>query len=752
MKISMNFIEARSEFNTDSKYIPQPYFRRKFEVKAEPVSAELIIGSLGYYEVHINGKNITKGEMAPYRSNPDHYVYFDRYDIADLLTEGNNVLSAILGNGIQNTVMKTWGGTHFPWRSAPAVSFQITLKYTDGSEETIVSDEQTLCSDSPIIFNDFHLGEYYDARLEQPGWDTVDFDDSSWTAALPRHNPRGEARICDVEPIKVIGEMKPVSITECDGGYIYDFGVNEAGLCRLHINGKEGQKIVTRYFEILVNGKPYYQNIRFKDGARTQEDEYTCAGGEAIHTPRFTYHGFQYVYVTGITSEQATPELLTYLIIHSDLEKRGSFSCDNKIINKIQEATVRSDLSNFHYIPTDCPQREKNGWTADAALSAEQMILNITPEKSWKEWLRNIYRSMCENGIIPGIVPTGDWGYDDYNGPCWDCVLAWIPYFTYQYRGDREVLEDAATPIIRYLNYLYTLIDERGLIESPGGMGDWAQTGRPSGRAFRTPVIVTDSIISMDIARKAAFIYDELGMSEHAEFARILEKRLYDGIREHLIDFETGIVHGDTQTGQAMVIFYGLVEGVEKKKVLDYLLTHIGWDKEHMNVGVHGGRVLFRVLCDNGYADLAFKMIARTDYPSYGNWIARGATTLWEFFDAEGCGKIDSLNHHFWGDVSAWFYRYLAGMDINPTASDINNVNIAPIFVDEVNHVAAEHLLPAGLLAVEIKRDDDKGIINISCPARLHGDMILPDGWMFESAQNTVPLENGCFKILKKSI
>ena len=749
MRIPMNFICARHDFNTAEKYIPQPYFRRGFEVKAGLISASLLISALGYYEVHINGRDITKGEMAPYRSNPDHYVYFDSYDITNLLTEGENVLAALLGNGIQNTVMKTWGGTHFPWRSAPAVSFEITLKYADETVEKIISDENTLCSNSPIIFNDFHLGEYYDARLEQPGWDCVDFDDDTWTGAFPVIAPRGEARFCEAEPIRVIAEIKPVSITEFDGGYIYDFGVNEAGLCRLSINGKPGQKIVTRYFETLVDGKPHYMNIRFRDNARMQEDEYTCAGGEAVHTPKFTYHGFKYVYVTGITPEQATPELLTYLIIHSDLAKRGSFSCDNETINKIQEATVRSDLSNFHYITTDCPQREKNGWTADAALSAEQMLYNIEPEISWRQWLHNIYRAMDNNGIVPGIVPTGDWAYDDYNGPCWDCIIAWLPYHIYKYRGDKTVIREAATPLFNYLNRLYSQIDERGLIETPPGMGDWAQVGRPSGRAFRTPVVVTDSIISLDIARKAAFIFDELSMPEHAEFARKLEKRLYDGIRANLIDYETGIVHGDTQTAQALVLYHGLVEGEEKKKVLDYLLTHIGWEKEHMNVGVHGGKVLFRVLCDNGYTELAFKMIARPDYPSYGNWIARGYTTLCEFFDSEESGKIDSLNHHFWGDVSAWFYRYLAGMDINPTARDVNHVNIAPIFVEDVKQVAAEHLLPAGLLAVEIKREENCGVISIACPECVHGDILLPEGWSFEDGGSSLPLAKGCYKIVK---
>ena len=747
MNIPMNFIAARQEFNTPDKYIPQPCFRRKFEVRKGLVSAELLIGALGFYEVHINSKDITKGVLASYRANPDHYIYFDRYDITDELKEGTNVLASLLGNGTQNTVIRIWGGLRFPWRSAPALSFNITLKYEDGTEETVISDQNTLCDDSPITFNDFHFGEHYDARLEQKGWDTADFDDSAWKPSVPRLPTRGEARLCEAEPVRIHKEIKPVSITEFEDGYIYDFGVNEAGLCRLHINGTPGQRVVTSHFEIMVDGKPYYKNIRYDGCERAQEDEYICAGGEATHLPRFMYHGFRYVYVTGITPEQATPELLTYLTIHSDVRMRGSFECDDEMINKINELCIRSSLCNLQYVITDSPHREKNGWTADAALSAEQMLYNMEPENTWREWLRGVYKSMKDDGMIPGIIPTADWGYEDFNGPCWDCVLVYLPYWAYQYRKDTKVLKEAATPIFRYINYLYTLIDKNNLIEAPGGLGDWAQVGRSSGRAFKTPCIFTDSVISFDICCKAAFIFDVLGMKENAEYARKLEKRLYEGIRANLIDFNTGIVCGNTQTSQAMTIFYGLVHGEEKRKVLDHLLYLITEkDNEHMNVGVLGGKVLFRVLCEHGHHELAYRMIVRTDFPSFGNLVARGATTLWEFFDAEGA-KIDSLNHHFWSDISAWFYRYLAGLNINPTALDIDNVNIEPVFIDEIKHIKAEHILPAGKISIELRREEYRVYMTVECPDSVHGQVKIPYGWRFKDNTRVDELHSGEYVI-----
>lgn len=742
-----SFICARWEYNTKERFIPQPLFRRTFDVRKGVVSAHLTIGSLGYYEVHINGENITKGEMAPYRSNPDNYVYFDRYETTGLLKEGKNTIGVILGNGIQNSITETWEFTELPWRSAPAVSFELTVCYEDGSTDTVLSDENTLVSDSPIIFNDFHFGEYYDARLEQDGWDTADFDDSAWKNAIKIKSPRGEARLCEVEPIVIRNELKAVSITEYDGGYIYDFGENNAGLCRLKINGKSGQKILTVYFETLMDGKPYTTNIRFDahPDERYQEDEYICRGNKTeVHVPRFTYHGFRYVYVTGVAPEQATEELLTYLLISSDIKRIGDFSCSDNVVNRLQDMTLRSDISNFHYFPTDCPQREKNGWTADASLSAEQLLLNYTPEKSYSEWLLNIYKAMKPNGQLPGIIPTGTWGYDWGNGPAWDNVIVYLPYYIYMYRGDKKVLEQLSVPLMRYLTYVYSRLDENDLIEI--GLGDWCQPGRNSGN-YETPLVVTDSILTVDIARKASFFYDVLALPAQKQYADALAARVTNAIRTHLIDHESLTVKGDTQSAQAMAIYYGMFTEKEKAGALEHLLELIDKDDGHLNVGVLGGRVIFRLLAENGYADLAYNMITRPDYPSYGDWVQRGATTLFEDFRPEGA-RLNSLNHHFWGDISAWFYRYLGGIRFNPTAKDVQTLDISPCFVSKLEFAKASHCAPDGEIQSEWMRKGKNIELKISVPKVMKGSIILPDGYAFDDGETQKPLASGIYTVI----
>lgn len=748
----LHFINAGSKYSTLEEYVAAPYFRRVFEISKEIRDAKIQICGLGFYELHVNGVDITKGHLAPYRSNHDHYVYVDAYDVEANMKLGRNVIAILLGNGMQNAQGGSiWEFDKAPWRTSPQVSFELHLEYLDGEKEVIVSDALTRVHPSPIIFDDLHLGEYYDASAEIEGWDMPEYDDSQWDYAKQTAAPRGEARISEAESLKVHREIMPISITECDGGYIYDFGVNTAGVCRLCVDdGTKGQTIRLQHFEVLHDGKPFFDGIRFDymgNHDPFQEDIYYCAGrSKECYTPHFTYHGFRYVYVTGITREQARSSLLTYLEIYSDIKKIGSFECSDDIANRIQEATVQSDISNFHYFPTDCPQREKNGWTADAALSAEQMLLNLTTEKSYREWMRNIYKAINEEGKIPGIIPTTGWGYDWGNGPAWDSVLVYIPYYTYRYRGDEIILKECAIPLMRYLTYLYTRLTEDDLVEY--GLGDWCQA-RKIGADFDTPLVVTDTIMTIDIARKAEFIYEVLGMKEAEEYAKTLADRVTEAFRKHLIDPDSLIVKGDTQTAQAMALYYGMFTENEREEAFAHLLQQIERDDEYMAVGVLGGRVIFRLLADNGKADLAYHMIARPDFPSYGNWIVRGATTLWETFFEEG-GRILSMNHHFWGDVSAWFYYYPGGLHFNPTGKDIHHIEIAPCFIDKLEHARVTHLSPDGEIIVCWKREGRGICLYIQVPNDAHGHITLTQEWCFEEGDTVRELRTGVYKIKKR--
>lgn len=749
MRFPDSFIAAGSAYADLARFVPAPFFRKAFAAE-KTAQAEIVITATGFYRLFVNGRDVTKGVLAPYISSPDDLIYYDRYDVSGDLVEGENVVAVLLGNGFQNDPGGAiWDFEKAPWRGAPSFAMRLSLTAADGTTTELESDESFRVCDSPILFDDYRCGEVYDARLENEGFLCAGFDDGALGHAMRVASPRGEKRLCTADPVQVYKELKPVSVSRQGEGWRYDFGENGAGICRLNIDAAPGQRITLRYGEWLKDGELCLDNIRFPQQSELQKDfvqksVYICRAGRQTHVPSFTFNGFRYVLVEGITEEQATDALLTCLRTSSLTEQAGVFACSDEVINQIQAATLRSDASNFHFFPTDCPQREKNGWTADASLSAEQVLLNFRPERSYKEWMRSIFKALNDKGQLPGIVPTGGWGYHWGNGPAWDNVLVNLPYYTYIYRGDREILEELSTPLMRYLNYLFTRLDDRGLMEI--GLGDWCQPGVEAAD-YDAPLAVTDTILTYDIAVKAAFIYDVLEQEPQRQFALALAQRVKAAFREHLLDRESGAVQGATQTGQAMAIYYGLLTEEEKRKAFALLLRLIDDADGHFNTGVLGGKVIYRVLAENGEVDLAYHMIVRPDYPSYGNWIRRSATTLWEDFQPEG-GPVHSLNHHFWGDVSAWFYLYLAGIRVNPTGRDVSHVDIKPLFPRGLDSVTAHHDAPNGRIAVRWERTGEHQLqLHIEAAGALHGIIRLPDGWRFADGAEEKPLASGSLPV-----
>ena len=734
MKFSSKFISATKKYNT---YID---------------SAEITICGLGFYKLYINGKDITKGMLAPYISNPDHILYYDNYNIAPLLKKGKNVIGIVLGNGMLNCPGgAVWEFEKARWRSAPKVALTAELRFADGDYAEFESDESFKVSESPIWFDDLRSGVFYNALKEQDGWNISDFDDSDWENAFYCEVPRGEARLCEADPIVASKRMKPVAITkgklidyeperkldwtsleipETTEGHIFDFGINTAGVFEFKISGATpGTRVEFFTSETLdENGDlDTYNFAKFFPKYYGQRDIYICKGGEESFIPDFTYHGYRYLLVTGLEDSQISKDTITYIEAHTCLEQTGNFYCSDETANTIEKMTLTADVANFFYFPTDCPHREKNGWTGDAALSAEQMTLNFSVGNSYKEWLRNIRKAMTAEGALPGIVPTGDWGYEWGNGPAWDAVLTFLPYYTYVYTGDREIIEENATAIFRYLNYISSRRNKNGLVAI--GLGDWVQPERNAGDPT-CPIIVTDSIYCMTICEKAAYIFNELNMKAQYEFANTLYNEFREAIRKHLIDFNTMTVFSDTQTAYAMAIYYGVLEKAEIPLAAKRLAELVHQAGDLFDTGALGGRCVFHALADCGYADLAYKMISGPGFPSYGYWIDQGYTALCESFHLKG---FESLNHHFWGDVSSWYLQQVAGIRVNPNRDDLQRVDIKPNFIDTLTFAEGWHNSVNGKIFVRWDKDGDTATIKINIPDNCHGYLILPENWVVKS-------------------
>ncbi len=726
------FISATKERCSFEQHIPAPYLRKTFELDFIPDNADISICGLGFYVLYINGINITKGFLAPYISNPDHICYYDTYDIKNYLVSGENVIGLILGNGFINPFGgAVWDFDKAVWRNAPCVALELTVSNTEKSI-FIEADTSFKVKSSPIIFDELRLGEYYDANKEIPDWNKAGFDDSGWDNAIPAPAPRGFLRNGIAEPVNVTKEIKPVRILKQDNDFIYDFGENNAGVCTLKISAEKGQRIELWHGEELKDGKFDNASVIF-DRPETrfykeygQKDVYIAKGeGVEEYTPVFTYHGFRYALVKGITEEQATTELLTYKVMSSDLKTIGGFKCSDETANTLFEMVKRSDISNFYYFPTDCPHREKNGWTGDASMSAPHTVLLFDVSNSWREWLNNIRAAQAENGKLPGIIPTYDWGYNRGNGPAWDSVLFNIPYQLYKMRGNTDVIFENADAMMRYLNYIIKRRNEDGTVSI--GLGDWLPVGKEA-KDYDVPLAFTDSIMVMDMAGKAREMFRAVGFEHQANFADEIYRDFRNTIREMLIDKNTLSVKGDCQSGQAMALYYGVFEANEKEKAFKNLMEYIARKNNSFDCGFLGMHTLFHVLSEFGRSELAYEMITKKEYPSYAHLIEQGETTLVESFQPDGkpCG---SHNHHFFGDIGRWFIKCVAGLNV----LDFQNIEIKPSFIKQLSYASAYYELPQGKVSVEWKRNSDKIILNVNCPGTINNNIILPDGYIGEN-------------------
>ncbi len=757
MKLSTLFISAGKEYSTFENHIPAPCFRKEFEL-SEVKNAQLSVCGLGFYELFINGKKITKGLLSPYISNPDHILYYDVYDLKPYLNVGKNVIGIMLGNGLQNCFGAfVWGFQKARYRSAPKFALAFEAEQSDGAKVAFEATDGFVWKYSPILLDDIRIGEIYDARLELGDWANIGYNAEDWKASTPIETPRGECRVCDVDPIVVTKKLAPLSVKygkithlpdvpswipafefptdeENNGGYIYDFGTNAAGLCRLKIkNARRGQKIVLQFAETLAeDGGLDLRYMIFMPIKYAQRDIYICRGGDEEYIPTFTYHGFRYCLVMGIDKEQATSDLLTYEVMNSDLGQRATFECSNETVNKIWNATIVSDLANFYHFPTDCPHREKNGWTGDASLSAEQMVMALTPERNFREWMRNIQKSMLEDGNIPGYVPNPVWQGNGF-GVAWDNVIVNLPYYTWLYTGDRQILSENAAMIFRYLNFLKSSRSSNGLVNF--WIGDWCPTGIAQQDGYNTPNEFTGSVLSVDFCDKAIKIFDIFGMNAEKKYAEAIRESFYSAVRTAFVDTDSSKLTVDTQTAHAMAVFYDILTESEKKWAVERLVELLK-ENNAFDCGVLGLRVLFHVLSQHGYHELAYELVARREFPSYGYIVENGGTSLWEnILEVEE--NHNSLNHHFFGDVISWMMKNLAGINVNPNEDNPNHILFRPRFVQSLDYAKASYTAPAGEVRAEWHREGKEIVFNYSLPQGVTAELYAEGGWRLKECFKT---------------
>lgn len=688
---------------------PALQMRKIFTYEGEH-KAECLICGLGFYLLYINGKKVGNDVLSPAFTAYDVRSLFVRYDISNYLQKGENIVAIKLGDGYYNqTAEDNWHYYHATWRNAPRVRFEI---FQNG-ETVFASDSSWKATyDGATVHNAIRAGEYYDARKEDE-WRSLTYDDSEWQQARIVRSPGGVLEEQTMPLIREHEAFSPVRVWKSEKGWVYDFGKNIAGYIGISMRGNCGDTIVFRYAEKL-NGKEIDQsNIDFYVNTKNyQQDRYTFKGEDIeCWKPDFVYHGFQYVEVSGVDTPPEINEIKAYHV-YTDLARKGYFDSSDKLLNWIYDAGIRTFLNNYHGFPEDCPHREKCGWTGDAMNSSAYAVFNFDMRDAYYKWLTDICDTQRANGQVCSIAPTAGKEYNWGSGPSFDLALFVIPYVLYLETGEDRCIKLVYPYAKKYLQYAGEF-EENGTVCF--GLADWRppdnieDLNTMSNRFSDTCYYYAMTAITSKMAVLQ-------GLSDEAK--NFLEKanKIKQTILNKYVDGDS--VDTNSQGALGTALYYHIVEGEQAKAVAKRLVRVLEADGYRYKVGILGIKALLNALSEYGYTDVAYKTVARYDYPSYGYWKVLGATTLWESWLGDA-----SRNHHMFGDVLNWLVRHVAGLQNRGIAYD--SCILKPYFFAEDCSARAETETPKGKISFEWKKTGKKFLAWLEIPTGIKAELVF---------------------------
>lgn len=704
---------------------PAPYFRKVFAAEKKIASARAYVACGGLYELYLNGRKVGNHRLDPMYTRFDRRTLYVTYDVTSQLQTGKNAVGVLLGNGWYNhQSTAVWDFHKAPWRNRPTFCLDIRITYADGTTETVSSGRDWKTALSPVIFNSIYTAEHYDARQEQLGWNIVNFDDSKWRGVIPRSAPSDNIVAQALHPVRNVETIPARSMNKInDTAYVFDLGRNISGVSQIRVSGKAGTVIRLRHTERLyANGRVDMSNIDqhyrpTDDKDPFQTDIFILSGnGEESFMPHFNYKGFQYIEVTADQPVQLSQQSITGYFMHSDVPVLGKVSSANPTIDKIWFAANNSYLSNFFGYPTDCPQREKNGWTGDAHIAVETGLYNFDGITVYEKWLADHRDEQQPNGVLPSIIPTDGWGYEWGNGPDWTSTIAIIPWNIYKYYGDSKILADNYSNMKRYVDHI-TDIAPSGLTE--WGLGDWVPV------STKPPVEFTSSVYYFVDATILAKTAKLLNKTEDALKYTALASKIRNAFNQKYLNTGTSVYGTGLQTELSMPLYWGLVPDDQKAKVAANLAKKVEESNNHIDVGLLGTKAILNALSENGYADLAYKVASQETYPSWGWWIVNGATTLYENWRIDAKNDI-SLNHIMFGEVGAWLYKGLGGIFTDEQQPGFRNVILRPNFVAGLDHFEASHEGPYGKIVSSWKKNGNAVTYEVTVPPNSTATVYFP--------------------------
>lgn len=720
----------------DKHFEPAPLFRKTFTLAKNVRQARAYVAAAGYYELFINGKRVGENYLDPGYTHFDKRILYTTYDITSLLQSGENAAAAVLGNGWYNEQsVAVWNFHEARWRDRPRLLCELRLTFADGTTLTIPSDSTWRTATGPYTYNNLYSGDCYDARLEEKGWKEAAFDDAHWLAAVPAVSPTVQLSAQQMPGIRVTEEVKPTAVKAFgDRLYVYTFPKNMSGFCRLNVKGKPGTQLTLRYGELLKpdgrleqgNIDVYYHPVN--PGEAFQTDTYILNGeGEECFTPSFTYHGFRYVEVESTQPVALTADNLTALFLHTAVAPVGRFSCSDSLLNKVWAATMQAYRSNLHSIPTDCPQREKNGWTADAHVAIDLGLLGFDGITLYEKWMDDLIDNQRDSiGDISGIIPSSGWGYGDWPGPVWDAVMFIIPDALYHYYGETRSIEKLYPTLQRYLRYLASKETDGWLTF---GLGDWVYWKSTTDNTY-----TSTAYYYLDYKLMARFA--ALTGRDPAPYQAKADE-LKARINARFFDPSTGRYAEGTQTAQALALYLGLVPEGKENLVASLLHEKVAANDYFLDFGLLGSKTVPAMLTRYGYVEDAMRMVTKTEAPSWGYWVqTQGYTTLAETWTLSPEFHDASLNHVFMGDVAAWMMNALAGINYDPDRPGFRHIRFTPHFVKGLDWASGEYHSVAGRIYSRWQRQGD----------RVHLTVVVPSGCTatVEAGGKNLEIASGC--------
>ncbi|MCF7955618.1 MAG: glycoside hydrolase family 78 protein [Phycisphaerae bacterium] len=694
------------------KYLPSPYLRKDFNISRKISRASLYVTAQGHVEMHLNGKRVGNEYFTPGWTDYRKRIYYRTYDVTSMLSKGPNAIGAILGDGWFRGNISILGQNRYGKKLR--LLTQLQIDYADGTTEIIVSDPSWKASFGPIILSDMFEGETYDASKEIPGWDKPGFDDENWSDVNTGSDINPLIQAYPGVPVRPTQELPTVKLTEPKPDtYVFDLGQNFSGWARLKVKGNRGDKVNMQFAEMLnADGTVYDDNLR---SAQAADNYILKGGGEEIYEPHFTFHGYRYVQVTGLT-QKPTPETITGIVIHSDAKMTSSFECSNPMLNQLYSNVIWGQRSNYLEVPTDCPQRdERLGWTGDTQVFIRSGCYNQDVSAFFTKWITDLMDTQNAAGTFGQQAPV----FHGHGSPAWADAGVICPWTIYKVYGDRRIIEDNYDAMARFIESCRKI----GLNGHGGGFGDWLAVGS------NTPKDLISAAYFGYTTSLMAEIAEELGKTDDVTKYNKLFKDICANFQKNFVKPD-GTIEGNSQTGYCLALYYNLLTEKQRTQAAAHLVERIKAKDYHLSVGFVGVPILLPTLTEIGRSDLAYRLIQNTTYPSWGYSIDQGATTIWERWNSytkkDGFGDVgmNSFNHYAYGACSEWMFRSMLGIETD--GPGFRKIIMKPEFGDGITWAKGRYDSIQGRISSDWKIDNDTFKWNITIPANTTATVYIP--------------------------